>query len=134
MSDESATVSIPSYITEKLDAVTKGVLAEIGRDTANNHAFLRALLRVEVLKASAELTGAMRADIPPIGESQRVLTTGVAVAKMVELGGLLNSVEVEALEVDATTFSLQMGTSKPFSGTYLEFKEWAEEHYWKIQT
>ena len=71
----------------------------------------------------------MRANVALVGESQRTLTASIAVAKLAELGKLLNEFEGLA-ELEPSRFDLQVGELEPFSGTYGEFKEWAEEYYW----
>ena len=51
MDDKSSDDSIPQYIREKLDAATKAVVADVGRDNANRNALHVVLLRVETTKA-----------------------------------------------------------------------------------
>ena len=131
MDDKNSNDSIPQYIRDKIDLATKAVVADVGRDNAKRNDLHIALLRVEAVKANAELMGAMRANIAPVGESQRILTASIAVAKLAELGKVLSQFEGLA-ELEPSRFDLQVGELEPFSGTYGEFKEWAEEHYWNL--
>lgn len=88
------------------------------------------LLRIEIAKATAELNGAMKTRVAPVGSAYRDVTIGVAIEKIAHLGGMLN--EIEDLRGRPLTKTSQVASDGQvrFEGTYEQFATWVKDVFW----